>query len=89
MCVYIYNSFLFQSKIARLAKKFGAANQASENSRKAQEVSRKVAISNKLVNLAYPQFFHYLKMNSLLWKVNICSFFDRLLPLLLSLLPHR
>ncbi|XP_053333036.1 activating transcription factor 7-interacting protein 1 isoform X3 [Clarias gariepinus] len=32
-----------QSKIARLAKKFGAANQASENSRKAQEAAAAAA----------------------------------------------
>ncbi|XP_017312643.1 activating transcription factor 7-interacting protein 1 isoform X2 [Ictalurus punctatus] len=36
-----------QSKIARLTKKFGAANQASENSKKAQEAAAAAAIAAK------------------------------------------
>lgn len=44
----------FQSKIARLTKKFGAANQASENSKKAQEVGG--TITTKSVDRCYFTF---------------------------------
>uniref|UniRef100_A0A8B9HSZ0 Activating transcription factor 7 interacting protein n=1 Tax=Astyanax mexicanus TaxID=7994 RepID=A0A8B9HSZ0_ASTMX len=43
-----------QAKISRLAKKFGAANQASENYKKAQEVSCYFAA--KAVFIAYPKY---------------------------------